>query len=317
MKVRRQLWTWPISAKRYALLRESEGEFKIFDNKEHGLGHLLNPTPLGGDDRDWRREIWRWAVASDLGDPFEEPEWFNLPAVSRVRASSPILMGPFASLNDGLAYAAQIKPFNFLLSAHVSPNGHPAGTDPTRFHLVAKYEDDPAKWTGLTWIDLYSRLAYRVGTQPDTPPSWARVKTYKDVAEFFRTHPEPKSADREGSPVTPDTVGLLRRRAVRSVGFEYHWKESNRLEEVQGGMIHDVRDVGVHYDPSLDAEWERQKHRLHDYPKQVLAEVAEVTERYISKIRNGHVDPSVDVKRALLSFLREVDSVRTDDDAAP
>jgi hypothetical protein len=38
------------------------------------------------------------------------------------------------------------KPFNFLLSAHVAPFGHPAGYTPERFHLIAPFEPDPRRW---------------------------------------------------------------------------------------------------------------------------------------------------------------------------
>ena len=71
--------------------------------------------------------------------------------------SSPEVMKPLKALNAGKPYAEQIKPFNFILSCHVPPLGHPVGADPKRFHLIAPYESDPRKWDRLPWIDQYSR----------------------------------------------------------------------------------------------------------------------------------------------------------------
>jgi hypothetical protein len=54
-------------------------------------------------------------------------------------------MQPLESSNEGKQYCDQIKPFNFLLSCHVKQLGHPIGSDPERFHLIAPYESDPKR----------------------------------------------------------------------------------------------------------------------------------------------------------------------------
>jgi hypothetical protein len=46
------------------------------------------------------------------------------------------MMKRFADFNAGKRYSEQIKPFNFLLTCHVAPLGHPIGVDPVRFHLI-------------------------------------------------------------------------------------------------------------------------------------------------------------------------------------
>src|SRR6266545_4957348 len=103
------------------------------------------------------------------------------------------MLHPFAPYNDRKSYVDQIKPFNFLLSAHVAPFGHPDGADPTRFHLVAPFNKEPRQWLKMKWTDLYSGARYHISTSSDSGgPGLARVKTYRDVLGEYRTHPEAK-----------------------------------------------------------------------------------------------------------------------------
>ena len=68
------------------------------------------------------------------------------------------------------------------------PFGHPPGTDPQKFHLIAPYQHDPREWTKMEWIDQYSNQGktYRITTigQPGTRNT-ARVKTYGDVLQEY------------------------------------------------------------------------------------------------------------------------------------
>jgi hypothetical protein len=70
-------------------------------------------------------------------------------------ASSPKVMEPFSNFNKGEKYQFQIKPFSFLLTCHVKELGHPIGTDPEHFRLVAPYVANPGKWLEMDWIDGY------------------------------------------------------------------------------------------------------------------------------------------------------------------
>ena len=64
----RQLWCFPISAKRYVLfLRDRDGNPELLEKgknaeknrwSEHGLGHLLNPTDPASEDREWIAQVW-------------------------------------------------------------------------------------------------------------------------------------------------------------------------------------------------------------------------------------------------------------------
>jgi hypothetical protein len=192
---RRQLWAYAISAKRYALFNLDEaGEPVLRKWSEHGLGHLLNPTDPDSEDREWIRACWELLVRKGLGLPVEELSWFDRPALSQIRASSPHMLRPFDSYNASKPYAEQVKPFNFLLSVQVAPFGHPQGVDPTRFHLVAPWSSEPAEWMSLPWFDLHSGREFRITTTDDFGASGrVLVKTYRDVLAAYEVHPEAKS----------------------------------------------------------------------------------------------------------------------------
>jgi hypothetical protein len=136
----RQVYCFAISAKRYALFLKNKRGAPVLLRKgvnnnddrwsEHGLGHLLNPTDPDSDDREWIAQVWRSIIRRALGLRTVELSFANLPAVGRITVSSPAVMRPLSGFNAGKKYADQIKPFNFLLTCHVKPTGHPIGVDP-------------------------------------------------------------------------------------------------------------------------------------------------------------------------------------------
>jgi hypothetical protein len=83
--------------------------------------------------------------------------------------------------------------------------------------------------------------------------------TRQDVGEVLRQyefHVGGKSADAKGKPSGKQTFGLLRRRHVRVERIIYIGKESNRLEEIEAGVIHSPETVYTEYpDPRRD-EWQ-------------------------------------------------------------
>jgi hypothetical protein len=136
------------------------------------------------------------------------------------------------------------KPFNFLISPHVLPLGHPVGVDPEHFHLVAPYTRDARQWTKLRWTDIYSGETFAVTTRNQgLDESTVRVQSYGDVIARYRTHPERKSLGLDGLPCGRRTVGLLRRRPVVLGDLVHIGKETNRLEEVEQGLVHDWDEV--------------------------------------------------------------------------
>ena len=135
--------------------------------------------------------------------------------------------------------------------------GYPPDVDPGKFHLVAPYVLDPECWVDLPWIDQHSGTQYEVTTEGfHGSRGVARVKTYGEVFREYEFHPGAKSADAKGNPSGKQTVGLLRRRHVRVERIIYIGKESNRLEEIEAGVIHSPDSVYTEYpDPRRD-EWQ-------------------------------------------------------------
>jgi hypothetical protein len=72
----------------------------------------------------------------------------------------------------------------------------------------------------------------------------------------YEFHLGAKSADAKGKPSSKQTFGLLRRRHVRVERITCIGKESNRLEEIEGIVIHSPESGYTKYpDPSRD-EWQ-------------------------------------------------------------
>jgi hypothetical protein len=184
----------------------------------------------------------------------EIDDWLDLPAVGRISASTAAALHLFHTYNADRPLLAQVKPFNFLLCVHVAPFAHPAGYPPERFQLMHPYEPDPRRWLELEWIDRYSGDRFPIHTEGPPSPDSVKVKTYRDVFDLYRTHPEPKSLDSEGRSCSRRSVGLLTRRPVSPTEIAYIGKEANRLEETTAGVVHDIGEILTTYsDPELDA----------------------------------------------------------------
>lgn len=159
-------------------------------------------------------------------------------------------MRSLAKLNLGKKHSERLNPFNFLLSCHVKQFGHPPGVDPEKFHLVARYELNSDRWAEMTWIDQYSGQPYQITTEGfHGSRGVARVKTYGDVLREYEFHPGSKSADAKGQPSGRQTIGLLRRRNIRVEKIIYIGKESNRLEEIESGIVHSSQSVYTRSSP--------------------------------------------------------------------
>jgi hypothetical protein len=315
----RQLWCLAISAKRYVLfLRDRNGEPELLRKginngedgedrwSEHGLGHLLNPSDPECDDRSWIAQAWLAIVRRSLGLAAAPLAIADRAAVGQITVSSPEVLKPLAAFNADKPYAQQIKPFNFILSAHVAPFGHPGDADPERFHLIAPYESDPRKWEKLPWIDEYSEKSYRISASlPSATRSLARVKSYGDVLEEYEYHEEAKCADASGEPCNQQSVGLLGRRHVRVAELHFIGKESNKLEEVEGQSLSDAADVYTEYPDSRRDAWETKwlpMLRSTPVPKLVAQGVARAT---IYAARTGR-PPYEHTKAKLIGALKRL-----------
>lgn len=316
----RQLHCLAISAKRYALFLKGKENIPVLlrsgvNNKEdrwseHGLGHLLNPTDPASEDREWIAQAWLSIIRRALGLSTTVLGIASLPAAGQISISSPALMKPLTKLNEGKQYPDQIKPFNFLLTCHVRPLGHPPGAKPERFHLISPYDKDTRHWLKEKWIDQYSGNEYRISTTGHHGDrQTARVKTYGDVLLEYEYHPESKCADASGNTCGKQTIGLLQRRHVRIDQIKYIGKESNSLEEVDSGLIHSEQSVYTEYPDQRRDEWQTKiLPALRKVPLSRLVEDCRgiLSRRALIDLRASRSRPHRKNQRLLVGVLRKL-----------
>lgn len=316
----RQIYCYAISAKRYCLfvidekgtptLLEKGANNKKDHWSQHGLGHLMNPDDPESDDRDWIGQIWNNIVRKALRLPVEKLPFEDAPAISQVSISSPDLLATFwQGIPYGSKYPDIPKPFNFLLTAHLERFSVPVGADANRFQLIAPYEHDPRKWPKMDWVDKYSGNRHRITVEDDENAHMhggpVLVKTYGSVIEEYENHPEPKCAGADGKPCSQRTIGLLQRRHVRIGKLVPIGKESNRLEEALGGLIHDERDVIAEYPDPKRSEWLTEVvPALNKIPTSELEKEIGLSRSAIKDIKAGRSTPHRENREKLISFLQ-------------
>lgn len=263
---------------------------------EHGLGQLLNPADPDTDDGSWIELVWASIVsARELDVP-----WLDRPAVSRITASSPAVLQAFRFYNERLPFSDRVKPSNFLMSVHLT--GFEAAAR-GRFHLVAPYNRDPRQWRKLRWTDIYGGKTFAITTSVGSA-SAVGVKSYRDVIEEYRTHPEYKSLSAGGTASSRDSRGLLRRRLVRVADARYIGKESNRIEDVELGLVPELGDVLSEYRQSPEDQWESLIVAwLRSVPERQASSVLGVSERQVRRYRAG-ARPRLTAMPALIARVR-------------
>jgi hypothetical protein len=314
----RQLFCFAVSAKRYTLfLLDDDGNPVLLQKgvnnhedrwSEHGLGHLRNPFDFESENRDWIPQAWLNIVRRALGLPIQPLSFEHLPAVGRVTITSPKVMRSLAKLNVGKKYGARLKPFHFLLSCHVKQFGHPPGVDPEKFHLVAPYELNSSRWLEMPWIDQHTGQHYRITTEGfHGSRGVARVKTYGDVLREYAFHPGSKSADARGKPSGKQTIGLLQRRHIRVSQIIYIGKESNKLEEIESGLIHSAQSVYTEYPDPRREEWETKiLPALRKLPVRVLIRLTNKSRSMLTRTLAGRSRPRRRNQMLLKAVLRKV-----------
>ncbi|MDP9370918.1 MAG: helix-turn-helix domain-containing protein [Chloroflexota bacterium] len=158
---------------------------------------------------------------------------------------------------------------------------------------------------------MYSGQRYRISTSPlSSSPSVARVKTYRDVIEEYRRHPEAKSANASGRPCDRKTVGLLHRRPVTALSITHVGKESNRLEDVQAGLVHDPEKVYTEYTDPRRNPWQTLVLPVLQRMTRVeLAARTGLSRSALTAIRSGRAIPRAKTRdkltRAAAEYARE------------
>jgi hypothetical protein len=192
---------------------------------------------------------------------------------------------------------------------------YPPDVDPEKFHLIAPYEPDPECWVDLPWIDQYSGTQYEITTVGfHGSRGVARVKTYGEVLREYEFHLGAKSADAKGKPSGKpsgkQTVGLLHRRHVRVERIVYIGRESNRLEEIEAGVIHSPESVYTEYpDPRRD-EWETKiLPVLKKIPMAALMRVSGKSRSMLARALAGRSRPRKKNQQLLKSILHRLGMV--------
>lgn len=195
-------------------------------------------------------------------------------------------------------------PCNFVCSAHVAPSGPPTGADPTRFHLLKPFTTDPAEWAAGPWLDVYSGEWVEV-TRDLARGDAAVLKTMRDVLDTFAVHRESKSADADGEPCGPLTVGLLHRRPVLGEVPLYLGKESKHADQVKDGVEHDLNRVqAIYLDPRTDPVVTHLIPGLASVSMAALRRATGRSERQCRNYRNGAVRPPAALLPALWALVK-------------
>lgn len=159
----------------------------------------------------------------------------------------------------------------------------------------------------MDWINRYTGTRYPVTTRRTPFALMAHVKSYGKVYRDYVRHPEWKSAGPEGQPCGRQTRGLLQRRHVRPLGVQMIGKESNRLEEVQQGLIADRDEVLENYGRGEEGLWEAVRNVMGDLSRKELARRSGLTPKTLDRIRRGEVqNPHDETRRKLLVGVKQM-----------
>lgn len=170
---------------------------------------------------------------------------------------------------------------------------------------MAPFTSDPSKVLSLPWRNRRDGRPLAVTTRPGGERGKVRLATIGDIVRDYRLHPEAKSGDGRGGLGRRGSVGVLPRLKVRAVGLPAHiGKESNRLEDVQGGLITDPDDVYIEYRDERK-EWELllpALRRLRDEKGwRHLADASGLSERELRYVLNGGKVPHRTARVRLLA----------------
>jgi hypothetical protein len=173
------------SSKRYVLYERGPDGVVLRKTSEHGLGLYRSPLARRAEDGtqwtlrwpEWVDDVWRQFMADAEGLPVgDAPGWFDLPAVSQLPVSRPTVLSPFATLNEGLPFERQVKPFGFLLLGHLDPLASlPGGLDRS-ITPMAPFTNKPDDLLSLPWRNRRDGRPLAVTTRTGGEPGRVRLR---------------------------------------------------------------------------------------------------------------------------------------------
>jgi hypothetical protein len=209
-----------IGPKRCCLLT-SDGE--MVARSESALGAIMPPT----NEPDWISTWWQ-AIAQGTSLPFPE-----VPLVRKHSVQTWETLRHFRKLNEAGPYQAQVKPFNFLMTAQ--PDPLLAGPDASP--LVAPFDADPESWIRTTWFETHTGRSVSITLDPsraaDASNEAVCVQSIAAYYEHYRNYLPSEFRLPEGG-----LPGFLRLRPVRRASLTPIGKESNALAELaEAGLV--------------------------------------------------------------------------------
>jgi ketosteroid isomerase-like protein len=267
----RPLYCTAISAKRYALYYKDHGNPEIVsvteddDNSdpvttnieiekrsEHGLGLFMNPAVKDASDEkdarrpDWYREAWHYLISRyvlELSN-VSEPVWLDYPALSKFPVKSLLSWEAFRKYNerkmpDGSRREIwdQVIPSNFYLAVHPARLEKMWNPD---MRLVALFESDPRKWPDMEVFDMHTGRTHLISTKSvkDMTGNVICIKSYRDVLESYRKHPEIKYDGPDGERCRSDTRGILQPTHIVAMSYQHITKDSSSVATIGEAFAH-------------------------------------------------------------------------------
>ena len=155
------------------------------------------------------------------------------------------------------------------------------------------------RWLDLHWTNRYTGDTFPIAGKGHPSAERVRIKTYRAVHVHHRVHPEPKSLDVSGEACGRASVGLLARRPVTAAKVAYIGKESNKIEEGEGGLVHNIGERLNSYGDQ-DA-WPLVCRVLRDLPATQVADPADVHRRTVERLLTGATRPHQRTRERLLA----------------
>jgi hypothetical protein len=159
-------------------------------------------------------------------DVEDQPSWIALPAMMKMRISTPHYLGQMKG---------KASPFGFVL--------HPRTREKLKLTLLTPFSKKRAGWAHSVCINTHDGESYRLDEL-----SRADIITLGDILCGYVQHPEIKSLGPEGASCKAHTRGLLRRMVIHGGLQHCIGKEVSRFEQDKGDFIENIDDECIHYD---------------------------------------------------------------------